>query len=358
MRMDTLAKSYWRYLANLASTWTTDYYIPIHEEGWQIWSGTDKISHASKEILYGLIQDPITTAYWVRHDRITAEAVVFVDWSSNGRAFKAMKLGKRCRVSKHACHNCGVGTTLVKWKLQDDDACPRCGQSETTEHVIRCPRAEVQWDKELDTLEEKLTDLDTDPEILDCIISSLKAWHAGLDHTEITTAQNPLLVQALTEQHTIGWFPFVEGLISNTWQAAQALHYSSIDTRRTSHQWSRRLIQLLHTLTDSLWHHRNESKHVTDQPRQKRMRRDLGREITLEYMIGPAGLLQGDSARFFQRDLPTLLNQNTKYKMAWLYNLAQARQRHKRKLQHDDELNTISQGQSKLFKWFKTGVAS
>ena len=213
----------------------------------------------------------------------------------------------------------------------------------------------------MDTLQEKLTDLDTDPEILDCIISSLKTWHADQDHTEITTAQNPLLVQALTEQHFIGWFPFVEGLISTAWQAAQAaqaLHYSSIDTRRTSHQWSRRLIQLLHNSTDNLWHHRNEIKHVTDQPRQTRMHRELSQEIAKEFMIGPTGLLQGDSARFFQRDLITLLKQNPKYKHAWLYQLTQARQRHKRKLHHDDELKTISQHQSKLFKWFKTGVAS
>jgi hypothetical protein len=356
--MDTLAKSYWRHLAAQDATWNTNYCIPIHAEGWQVWNGDDKIRDASKEILYGLITDPTTINYWIRRNRIPHEAAHLVDWKSNGKAFKAMKLGKRRRVSKHACRNCGVGTTLVKWNLQDDDACPRCGQSETTEHVIRCPQATLQWDKELDTLEEKLTSLETDPEILECIISALKAWHAGRAQVQLTTAQNPLLLQAYQEQHSIGWFPFVEGLISTTWQAAQALHYSSIDTKRTSQQWSRRLIQLLHSLTDNLWHHRNDIKHVTDQPRQKRMRRELSQEIAQEFMIGPAGLLPGDSARFFQHDLITLLQQKPKYKHAWLYNMAQARQRHKRKLQHDDELQTISLRQSKLFKWFKTGVAS
>jgi ribosomal protein S27AE len=136
MRMDTLAKSYWRHLSAIASTWNTDYCIPIYEEGWQLWNGTNKIRDASKEILYGLIQDPITINHWVCHNCIPSEAAELVDWKANGNAFKAMKLGKRRRVSKHACHNCGVGTTLVKWNLQADDACPRCGQSETTEHVI------------------------------------------------------------------------------------------------------------------------------------------------------------------------------------------------------------------------------
>ena len=88
------------------------------------------------------------------------------------------------------------------------------------------------------------------------------------------------------------------------------------------------------------------------------MRRELSHEIAQEFMIGPAGLPQGDSARFFQRDLITLLNQTPKYKHAWLYQVAQARQRDKRKLHHDDDLQTTSQRQSKLFKWFKTGVAS
>jgi hypothetical protein len=269
-----------------------------------------------------------------------------------------MKLGKRRRVAKHATHDCGVGTTLVKWKQQDDDACPRCGQSETTEHVIRCPQAQVQWDTELETLEEQMTALETDPEIQDCIITSLKNWYSGQGHLQMTTALNPLLPQALQEQHSIGWFPFVEGLISTKWRKAQALHYSSIDTRRTSHQWSRRLIQLLHTLTDNLWQHRNEVKHVTEQPRQKRMRLELKQEIIKEFMTGPAGLPQGDAARFFNRNIVTLLQHTTHYKLAWLHQLAQARQRHKRKLQHDDELKTISLRQSKLFKWAQTGVAS
>jgi hypothetical protein len=358
MRMDKLAKSYLRFLADKEDTWATDYSIPIHGEGWQLWNGTTKIRHASKDALYSIIQDPITISYWVRHNRIPSESTHMIDWEANGRAFKAMKLGKRRRVSKHASHDCGVGTTLVKWKLQDDDACPRCGQSETTEHVIRCPQAIDQWGKELDSLISKLTSMETDPEIQDCMVHSLKSWHAGHGPFQMNAAQNPLLLQALREQHRIGWFPFIEGLISTTWQKAQALHYSSIDTKRTSPQWSRRLIQLLHTLTDNMWQHRNEIKHISSQPRQKRMRYILHQEIAKEFMTGPSGLPRGDSSRFFDHNIVTLLQSSTKYQLAWLHNLAQARQRHKRKLHHDDELSTISKQQSQLFKWARTGVAS
>jgi hypothetical protein len=356
--MDTLAKAYWRHLAVQATTWATDYSIPIHAEGWQLWAGDVKIRDASKDNLYGIIHDPITIDCWIRRKRFPSEAAPMIDWPAHGKAFKSMKLGKRRRVSKHACKNCGVGTTLVKWKAQDDDACPRCGQSETTEHVIRCPQATDVWESELKTLQHQLSAIDTDPEIQDCIITSLTTWHAGLGHVRLEESQNPLLIQALTEQHSIGWFPFVEGLISATWQKAQAIHYSTINTKRTSQQWSHRLIQLIHTLTDNLWHHRNEIKHKTGQPRQKRMRLELLREVAKEFMIGPAGLPPGDSARFFNTSLMDLCQKDTHYKSAWLYQLAQARQRHKRKQLHDDEINTISLGQSRLFKWAKTGVAT
>ena len=358
VRMDTLAKAYWQFLARQHSTWTDDYSIPIHEEGWQLWNGSNKVRDASQPTLYSIIQDPITVNYWVRHNRISSESAHLIDWKSNGNAFRAMKLGKRRRVSKHASKDCGVGTTLVNWKLQDDDACPRCGHSETTEHVIRCPKADEQWTTELSSLQSKLTAIDTDPEIQSCFVDSLHAWRHGLAMPHMQAAHNPLLHQAFQEQCSIGWFQFIEGLLSTKWKEAQAIHYSSIDTRRTSQYWCRRTIQLLHTLTDNLWHHRNEVKHVTDQPRQKRMRRLLDQEIVQEFAIGPTDLPQGDATHLFNRNIVTLLQSTTNYKQAWLYQTAQARQRHQRKRQHDDDLSTISLHQSKLFKWARTGVTS
>ena len=159
--MDKLAKAYWFHLSQLDSTWDGDYSIPIHGEGWQLWNGSTKVRHASKENLYSIIQDPITINYWIRHDRISSEASTLIDWETQGKALKSMRLGKRRRVSKHASHDCGVGTTLVRWKQQDDDHCPRCGLSETTQHVIVCSEADDCFDSAIEHMDTKLTAMDT-----------------------------------------------------------------------------------------------------------------------------------------------------------------------------------------------------
>jgi hypothetical protein len=363
VRMDTLAKAYWRFLANKLETYETDYAIPIYEEGWQLWQGSTKIRDTSKNHLYSIIQDPITVNFWIRHKRFPSEASHLIDWTSSGQAIRSMKLCKRRRLSKHASKDCGVGTTLVKWNMQDDDHCPRCGASEDTAHVLKCTAATDIWEGAVSELETKLEAIDTEPTLLSNIVSALHSWWSDTPPPAPDPFHTPLLAQAVTEQSQIGWFPFVQGLISVTWKQVQAHHYSSFhpshrSSRRTSKAWVGILIRQLHNLTDTMWAHRNDVKHKTLQPRQKRMCNILDREITREYLTGPAGLPRGDANRLFNLNIISLLQHNTHYKQAWLYQTAQARQRHQRRREQDNELNTISLTQSKLFKWAQTGIAT
>ena len=358
VHMDSLAKAYWMHLSQDPATWEGDNSIPIHGEGWQLWNGTTKVRSTSRPDLYSIIQNPITVNYWVRHGRVPSEATHLIDWHSNGQALRSMKLGKRRRVCKHASGDCGVGTTLAKWKLQDDDHCPRCGQSEDTIHVLRCPEATDTWDTAVIELQASLTALDTDPEIETVILSAISSWHADTAPTAPQPGLNPLLLQAYDHQSLIGWFPFIEGLISYDWTDAQAIHYANISSSCSGKQWSKQLIKHIHHLTDTMWQHRNDIKHNLSQPRQKRMRRLLDLEITRELIQGPADLPRGDASRLFQRNLVSLLQQSTNYKQAWLFQTAQARQRHQRQREHNDELETISLTHSKLFKWAQTGIAT
>ena len=61
---------------------------------------------------------------------------------------------RRRWLTKHRSSNCGIGTTLVKWKYQVDAECPRCNQVEDKAHVFRCqdPSAKSLWDTNLTKL--------------------------------------------------------------------------------------------------------------------------------------------------------------------------------------------------------------
>jgi len=113
-------------------------HISIHNEGWTIWSGSDKVVAPSRNALHSLLADQPPQMWWVRHNRISEPAKDLVDWETCSTGMRALKPGRRRWITKHASANCRVGTTLLTWKYQDDDHCPRCGRSESTTHVLTC----------------------------------------------------------------------------------------------------------------------------------------------------------------------------------------------------------------------------
>lgn len=135
--MDARAKLFYRHL-RLCMPISDAPQIPIYNEGWTVWSGETKLPSPSRVCLYEAIQDPITQLYWVRHQRFSHDARAAIDWDVTAAGMKALQPARRRWISKHASSNCGVGKTLVKWKYQDDDKCPRCRAPEDTTHVLRC----------------------------------------------------------------------------------------------------------------------------------------------------------------------------------------------------------------------------
>jgi len=136
-QMDALAKQYWAYLFKRLPSLASPH-LSIHNEGWTLWSGPSKITPPSRPTLCGLIMDPVTQMWWARHKRFPLEAKETIDWKACLEGMPALKPSRRRWITKHASANCDVGTTLVKWKYQDDDKCPRCNASKDTAHVLRC----------------------------------------------------------------------------------------------------------------------------------------------------------------------------------------------------------------------------
>lgn len=141
VQMDSLAKSYWQHLVTSspgdAMPLPTSH--PIYGEEWQLWAGDTKISDPNSDNLYAIIQDPVTHQWWVRHNHTTATAQALTDWDATEAMMKALPLPRRRWVTKNASENCGVGTTMVKWRLKESAECPRCTcPEEDTAHVQRC----------------------------------------------------------------------------------------------------------------------------------------------------------------------------------------------------------------------------
>ena len=96
----------------------------IAGKGWELWQGSNNITEPSTEALYSIMQDGPTQMWRKRHGQLTQEACANIDWDSTEDMMCSLNPPERRFVMKHALSNCGVGTTLVQWNLQQDDACP------------------------------------------------------------------------------------------------------------------------------------------------------------------------------------------------------------------------------------------
>jgi len=151
---------------------------PICLEGWTLWSRDKKVINPNRPHLCELIFGPVTISKWIRLERFPEMAPLHIDWEMSSKHAKKLKPGYQKYLTKHASHNCVVGAALVEWKFQDDDSCPRCGQPEDTNHVLRCTcsGASETWNKNCTELEEWMTAVDAHPLLQDALLHNIQQW--------------------------------------------------------------------------------------------------------------------------------------------------------------------------------------
>jgi hypothetical protein len=352
--MDTLAKRHWAYIFAQVQL-TPAPHIPIHNEGWTIWQRSTKIVSPSRHALYALITDPITKSWWVRHKRLTAESLNCIDWDSCAEGMQALKPSRRRWITKHASANCGVGTTLVTWKYQTDDRCPRCGRSESTTHVLTCTGqdASKMWQSNFEKLEQYLTDSDTFPPMQEAILTNLSLWRQS--QLPNAYSDDPAVSQAVQSQSQIGWKNLLEGLPSAKWRQLQRRHYDSKRSRKSSRKWTRGFLLKLHHLAWNQWDHRNQIKHRVLRPRYYAENRALNNSICLLYRTRGRDL-PPSSRHHFNHALTCLLTKPYSCKRHWFSNVLAAKQRQARKRSRNFTLETATPEQLALLKWMATGI--
>ena len=123
---------------------------------------------------------------------------------------------RRNWVSKHASGVCGVNTVLLKWKQWDDDHCPRCGMTETAEHVWKCKGVGATdiWLSALTALDQWLLPMHTDNNLRLIIITNLTWSSVNLPTVGPRTAVE-------SEQDLIGWQFLIEGVLPQQWVSYQ-----------------------------------------------------------------------------------------------------------------------------------------
>ena len=205
--MDSLAKKFWLHLSpqNSPANIPTPDIHPIHGEGLQIWKGPVKVTRPFTNNLYGLITDESTQFWWVRHNNMPNTATNDVNWDAMERGLSKLPPARRRWTTKMASQECGVGTTLVRWKHQDDASCPRCGKEEDTAHVYQCQGCDAStvWTASIKRVKTYLAKTQTDPELGRCLIEGINGWRQGNPIDPQTHSQE--FQHVLQSQANIGW---------------------------------------------------------------------------------------------------------------------------------------------------------
>jgi hypothetical protein len=83
-------------------------------------------------------------------------------------------------------------------------------------------------------LEDWLSSVSTDPDIITVILWNLNKWR-----DPISAGPPPMILDDIAEhQEAIGWHNFFEGKLAIAWEETQQQHYTLTKSRRTGKWWT------------------------------------------------------------------------------------------------------------------------
>jgi hypothetical protein len=186
----------------------------VKSPSWSIRIGSTPLINDFDQTLYDLVHTLTVKQYWIRKSRINDQQFSSVDWPRLSSALDKMSLARRFFCSKHSSGMCGAGKFQKIWKLRETDSCPHCGRFEDSEHVWKCQAQQVKdvWKKSLSNLKSTLRKLDTDPDLITCILIYLNTWRNNDCLQTINRHKYHCMMEL---QDTIGARQFFEGWVHN-----------------------------------------------------------------------------------------------------------------------------------------------
>jgi hypothetical protein len=206
--------------------------------------------------------------------------------------------------------------------------CPSCDcKKETTAHTLYCnEKGRIDaFMKSIDMLERWMMEAGTDPTLQECMVEYCKG-RDGVSMDTITRGLEQRYRQMATEQDSIGWRRFMEGMICRKAHDIQTVHYSVCGSRVSPQKWTTGTIIKLLEVTHAQWLYRCIQTHDKAAGTLRTLRKEeLQREIDRQLETGSEDLLEEDQylAEVNMEDLETSLGERQEY---WLVAIKAARE--------------------------------
>jgi len=106
--------------------------------------------------------------HWERKQRYKTGNAMMVNFNMAGRAIRGLPKAQQRWVAKSVAQFLLYGTNMKRWKLRQEDRCPRCQQqAESKAHHTQCQATEAinTWTTVINQLEQWLISAHTAPDI-------------------------------------------------------------------------------------------------------------------------------------------------------------------------------------------------
>jgi hypothetical protein len=213
---------------------------------------------------------------------------------------------------------------------QTHDECPRCGDSESSQHVLECTGtgANATFDLAVAKLETGMTVLETAPRILSVITKWIRQWRKYGDRAlpRFTYYDQWGTQHAVRTQDSIGWYQFLLGRIAKRWSDAQQRFIDSLAKKNTGRRWTASLIQKALDVAWDMWEQRNDIKHNTSHPRREAAVMNIQVQLQMLYRHGKDAFLPQDCLLFAKTE-ETLLKGTPEKMLQWISSVTNATHR-------------------------------
>jgi hypothetical protein len=209
-----------------------------------VFLGKNKLTSDKGERLKFWVQRHQARAYYHNADIMYGPQFDTIDWEVVHTAL--------CRVPRifqiWACKqvmDIAPANGNLPWEKDLCPLCPSCAQvNETCLHILFCNHA--GWVdalmKSIDLLEQRLVEVDTDPNLSSCIVEYARG-RVQLTMSEVCRGMDYRYTKVADKQDAIRWRRFMEGMVCRSIQCIQELYTTMDGSNLSREQWTVELSQ-------------------------------------------------------------------------------------------------------------------
>jgi len=258
-----------------------------------------------------------------RKKRFSQQDLKTVNWDSIEAAMTTMTISQKRWTSKFVTGFCATRKKMKQTFQRDSAACPQCRYDlETTVHILQSPQLSSQewWNLEIRNFRSMLRKLDTHPDIVEDMSSSIHTWHSQL-------SPPTMLTMAGQQQTILSQNNFTHGFLHCSWWTTQMLYYTTNNSQKSSHKWILTVLQQILKIARRQWDHRNKALHKMNT--QLVLDASTNIEINAQYDLRSTDLPK-TSSWLLQAPCSSILNLNHRKTLQWIASLKAAQQQQKR----------------------------